>query len=73
MKAKSSRFDSLVAQYYPAVYSLAARLTDDPREALALTCGAFRETQKQLCNLRNQAAIASVLLTSVLQAGLAST
>ncbi len=35
MKAKSSRFDSLVARYYPAVYSFASRLTDDPREANA--------------------------------------
>ena len=36
MKTKSSRFDRLVACYYPAVYSLAARLTDDPRDAVAL-------------------------------------
>jgi hypothetical protein len=28
MKAKSSRFDSLVARYYPAVYSLASRSSD---------------------------------------------
>jgi hypothetical protein len=35
MKAKSSRFDSLVARYYPAVYSFASRLTDDPRDAVA--------------------------------------
>ena len=34
---KSLRFDRLVARYYPAVYSFAARLTDDPREAMALT------------------------------------
>jgi len=27
-KAKSSRFDSLVARYYPAVYGVASRLTD---------------------------------------------
>jgi hypothetical protein len=37
MKAKSSRFDSLVASYHPAVYSFASRLTDHPREAVALT------------------------------------
>jgi hypothetical protein len=36
-KAQSSRFDSLVARYYPAVYSFASRLTDDPREAVVLT------------------------------------
>ena len=39
MKTKSSRFDRLVARYYPAVYSFASRLTDDPREAIALTRG----------------------------------
>jgi DNA-directed RNA polymerase specialized sigma24 family protein len=36
MKTKNSRFDRLVAQYYPAVFSFASRLTDDPREAIAL-------------------------------------
>jgi hypothetical protein len=36
MTTNSSRFDVL-ARYYPAVYSFAARLTDDPREAVALT------------------------------------
>jgi hypothetical protein len=30
MKTKSSRLDRLVARYYPAVYSFATRLTDDP-------------------------------------------
>ena len=34
MKAKISRFDTLVARYYPAVYSFASRLTDDPQEAV---------------------------------------
>ena len=29
MKPKISRFDSLVARYYLAVYSFASRLTDD--------------------------------------------
>ena len=41
MKTKSSRFDRLVARYYPAVYSFASRLTDDPREAIALTRDSF--------------------------------
>ena len=41
METRSSRFDSLVARYYPAVYSFAAKLTDDPREAVALTREAF--------------------------------
>jgi hypothetical protein len=46
MNRKSSRFDHLVARYYPAVYSSAARLTDDPREAVALTREAFNARAK---------------------------
>ena len=45
MKVKSSRFDSLVARYYPAVYNFASRLTDDPREAVVLTHDAFKHTK----------------------------
>jgi hypothetical protein len=37
MKRKRARFDTLVARYYPAVYSFASRLTDDPRQAVLLT------------------------------------
>jgi hypothetical protein len=47
IKTKSSRFDTLVARYYPAVYSFASRLTDDPREAIVLTRDAFNSTRKQ--------------------------
>ena len=72
MKTKNLGFDGVVARYYPAVYSLAVRLTDDPRTALALTKEAFQNAQKQLRNLRNQATIATVLMTSVIQAGLAA-
>ncbi|HVI81423.1 MAG TPA: hypothetical protein VM717_01650 [Chthoniobacterales bacterium] len=72
MRTKNSSFDKVVARYYPAVYSLAARLTDDPRTALMLTKDAFRNAQRQVRNLRNQATVARVLLTSVLQAGLAA-
>jgi hypothetical protein len=72
MRAKSSRFDSLVARYYPAVYSFASRLTDDPREAIALTRNAFRSVQKQLCSLRNQRAVATILISAVIRAGLAA-
>jgi hypothetical protein len=71
MKAKSSRFDSLVARYYPAVYSFASRLTDDPRQAIALTRNAFRSAQKQLCSLRDQRAVATTLILGVIRAGLA--
>ena len=40
-KTKYTRFDTLVGRYYPAVYSFASRLTDDPREAVLLTHDAF--------------------------------
>jgi len=72
MKTKNSRFDGLVARYYPAVYSFAARLTDDPREAVSLTREAFNGAQKQLRTIRNQTAIATVLIAAVLRAGLAA-
>ena len=70
MKAKSSRFDSLVARYYPAVYSFASRLTDDPREAVVLTRDAFKSTRKQLRNRPDEVALASVLISAVIRAGL---
>lgn len=72
MKTKISHFDSLVAQYYPAVYGLAVRLTDDPRQAIALTRTAFFSVQKQLSHVRKKTTIATVLLAAVLRAGLAS-
>jgi hypothetical protein len=72
LKAKSSRFDILVARYYPAVYSLASRLTDDPREAIALTRNAFRSAQKELCSLRDQTAVATSLILAVIRAALAA-
>jgi DNA-directed RNA polymerase specialized sigma24 family protein len=70
MKVKTSRFDNLVARYYPAVYSFASRLTDDPRQAVALTYNAFNHTRKQLRNRRDESALASILITAVLRAGL---
>ena len=72
MKKKSSRFDRLVAQYYSAVYSFASRLTDDHRDAIALTRDAFSSARKQAQNLRNPTAIAIVLISSVIRAGLES-
>jgi DNA-directed RNA polymerase specialized sigma24 family protein len=72
MKTKSSRFDRLIAQYYPAVYSFAARFTDDPREAVALTRDAFNSARKQAQNPRNPTAIAIILISAVIRAGLAS-
>jgi len=70
MKAKSSRFDCLVARYYPAVYSFASRLTDDPREAIALTRDAFKSTRTQLKNRRDETVLASILISAVIRAGL---
>jgi DNA-directed RNA polymerase specialized sigma24 family protein len=72
MKPKSSSFDRLVARYYPAVYSFAARLTDDPRNAVALTRQAFNGAGKQLQKMRSQTAVATVLISAVLRAGLAA-
>ena len=72
MKTKSSRFDRLVARYYPAVYSFATRFTDDPREAVALTRDAFRSSQKRLRNLRDQKAVATTLISAVIRAGIVS-
>jgi DNA-directed RNA polymerase specialized sigma24 family protein len=72
MKTKNSRFDRLVARYYPAVYSFAARFIDDPCEAVALTRETFKSARKQLQCRRSQTAIATILFSSVLRAGLAS-
>jgi DNA-directed RNA polymerase specialized sigma24 family protein len=72
MKKENSSFDRLVARYYPAVYSFAARLTDDPRDAVALTRQAFSGARKQLQKMHSQTAIATVLIVAVLRAGLAA-
>ncbi len=70
MKTTTSRFDRLVARYYPAVYSFATRFTDDPREAVALTRDAFSSSKKPLCKLRDQKAVATALISAVIRAGL---
>ena len=72
MKNEKSRFDGLVGRYYPAIYSFATRLTDDPREAVALTRHAFNSSRRQLQSIGNQTAIATVLIAAVLRAGLAA-
>ncbi len=72
MTAKSSRFDSLVARYYPAVYGVASRLTDDPRKAVLLTHDAFNSTRKQLWSRRDEVALVTILLNAVIRAGLAA-
>jgi DNA-directed RNA polymerase specialized sigma24 family protein len=72
IKTKGARFDTLVARYYPAVYSFVSRLTDDPRQAIALTREAFNKTRKQLRNRLDEAALASILISAVIRAGLSA-
>jgi hypothetical protein len=72
IKTKHTRFDTLVARFYPAVYSFASRLTDDPREAVLLTHDAFDSTRKQLGNRRDEIARVTILLNAVIRAALAA-
>jgi len=67
MKAKSSRFDILVARYYCSIYSFALRITDDPLEAVLLTHHAFNSTRKQLRSGRDEAVIVIMLVAAVIQ------
>jgi hypothetical protein len=68
--AKAKSFDTLVARYYPAVYSLACRFTDDPRKAGVLTRDAFISTRKQLQTCCDENVLASILISNVIRAGL---
>ena len=70
MKAKTSRFDRLVARYYPAVYGLASRMTNDPRQAVVLAHDALESTRKRLGNRRGETAFASVLIAAVVRTSL---
>ena len=72
MKKTHSRFDALVSRYYPAVYGLAVRLTEDPRVAAGLTRTAFRNAEKELTHLTSKRSIVNTLLSAVLRAGLAT-
>ena len=67
LPAKRPRFHTLVARYYPAVYSLASQLTDDPREAVLLTHDAFNSTRKQLRRRRDEVALVTILLNAVIR------
>jgi DNA-directed RNA polymerase specialized sigma24 family protein len=69
IKTNPARFDSLVARYYPAVYNLASRLTDDPREAVSLTHAAFLSVRKQVWRPRDEIALVRILLKAVVRAG----
>ena len=68
---QSSRFDRLVVQYYLAVYTFVARFTDNPGEAVVLMRGAFYSARKRAEDLRNPTAIAFILISAVMRAGLA--
>ena len=68
LKRKDARFDTLVDRYYPAVYSFACRLADDPREAVLLTHRAFISTRKQLQSGRNEVEIGTMLLIAMIRA-----
>lgn len=72
IRTKTSRFDRLVARYYPAVYSLASRMTDDPRQAVVLAHDALESTRKRLGNRRGETAFASVLIAAVIRVALAT-
>lgn len=70
MKSTPARFDTLVTRYYPAVYTFASRLTDDPREAVLLTHAAFSGMRKQLQKRRNDIEFVTALLDDVIRRGL---
>ena len=70
IKTKQARFDTLVARYYPAVYSFASRLTDDPREAVLLTYDAFNTIRNRRWRRLNEVMLATILLNAVIVAGL---
>ena len=70
IKTKQAHFDALVARYYPAVYSFASRLTDDPREAVLLTHDAFARIRNKLWSRRDEVAVVTILLNAVVRAGL---
>jgi hypothetical protein len=69
-QTKYTRFDTVVGRYYPAVYNFASRLTDDPREAVLLTHGAFNTIRKRRWRLRDEVILATILLNAVIVAGL---
>ena len=67
--AKAKAFDTLIARYYPTVYSFACRFTDDSREARLLTRDAFNCTRKQLQTCCDENVLASILISNVIWAG----
>jgi hypothetical protein len=66
---KAKCFDTLVARYYPVVYSFACRFTDDGLEARMLTRDAFNTTREQLQTCCDENVLASILISNVIRAG----
>jgi hypothetical protein len=66
---KAKTFDTLVAPYYPAVYSFACRFSDDAQKARVLTGDAFYSTRKQLQTCCDENVLASMLISNVIRAG----
>jgi hypothetical protein len=69
-KRECIRFDNLVGSYYPAVYSFASRLTDDPTQAVLLTHEAFNAVRKRQWRRGDNVRVATILLNAVIVAGL---
>ena len=67
--AKAKTFDTLIARYYPAVYSFACRFTDGGREAGVLARNAFNSTRKQLQTCCDENVLVSILISNVIRAG----
>jgi DNA-directed RNA polymerase specialized sigma24 family protein len=68
MNATTSRYDRLVASYYPAVFALAAKFSRSPAEAVGLTRRAFERAARQLPRFRSADEIHFLLLTSLTRA-----
>ncbi len=60
-----TRFNRLVARYYPAVFQLAARFATSPTEAANLTRRTFERAARQLPRFRSADEINFLLLTSL--------
>src|SRR5262245_54275834 len=67
IERKDARFDTLVARYYPAVYSFACRLAGDPRKAVLLTHQAFMSTRMQLRSCGDEKVFASIVMSAVIR------
>jgi DNA-directed RNA polymerase specialized sigma24 family protein len=67
-QSRRSRFDRLVAHYYPAVYRFASRVAGNHREAVVLTRDAFNSVRKPIRNNRDEFALVAGLMRIVIQA-----